>query len=142
MAGGKEMEKRHTIEFYKKLGLKITPQRLAILEYLENNRDHPSAEDIYNALKDRFPSMSFATVYNTLEVLMEKGLVKELGIDSSKKRFDTVVHTHHHFICKKCGRILDVERNFEISIPPELKDCDIVDFQVVFSGFCPNCKNK
>ncbi len=134
------MEKLQKIEYYKKLGLKITPQRLAILEYLENNREHPSAEDIYNALKERFPSMSFATVYNTLEVLMEKGLIKEIGIDSSKKRFDPVVHPHHHFICKKCGKILDVEKDFDITIPQELSGYKIFDFQVVFSGLCPECK--
>ncbi len=136
------MDRLQKVDYYKKLGLKITPQRLAIIEYLENNREHPSAEDIYNALKDRFPSMSFATVYNTLEVLMEKGLIKEIGIDSTKKRFDPVVKPHHHFICKKCGKIIDVERDFEITIPLELKDYDIVDFQVVFSGICPKCKES
>ena len=75
------------LKFYKSLGLKLTPQRLAILEYLENNRSHPSAEDIYNALKPRFPSMSFATVYNTMEVLVKKGLVKEISVESTRKRF-------------------------------------------------------
>ncbi|MCS7200343.1 MAG: transcriptional repressor [Caldimicrobium sp.] len=135
-----ELQKR--LETYKRLGLKLTPQRLAILEYLENTREHPSAEDIYNALKDRFPSMSFATVYNTLEVLIEKGLVKELSIDSSKKRFDPFLHSHHHFICKQCGKIFDVERNFDILIPEELKEFEVSDFQVVFSGLCPTCKKK
>lgn len=132
--------KEERLIFYKKMGIKLTPQRLAILEYLENNREHPSAEDIYNALKDRFPSMSFATVYNTLEVLIEKGLVKELGIDTHKRRYDPDVHPHHHFLCKKCGKILDVESNYDISIPYELKDCQIADFQIVFYGLCPNCK--
>ncbi len=126
--------------FYKKLGIKLTPQRLAILEYLENNREHPSAEDIYNALKDKFPSMSFSTVYNTLEVLTKKGLVKELGIDSYKRRYDPEVHPHHHFLCKKCGKILDIKSKYEISIPLELKDYQIVDFQIVFYGLCPKCK--
>lgn len=133
-------ELKRRLETYRKLGLKLTPQRLAILEYLENTREHPSAEDIYNALKERFPSMSFATVYNTLEVLVERGLVKELGIDPSKKRFDSFTHPHHHFICRKCGKILDVERNFDITIPAELSDCEVTNFQVVFEGFCRDCK--
>lgn len=136
----KEMAKK--LSYYKRLGLKLTPQRLAIIEYLEKTKAHPSAEDIYNALKDRFPSMSFATVYNTLEVLIEKGMVKELGIDSSKKRFDPCVHNHHHFFCKKCGIILDVERNFDIVIPEELKEHEVNDFQVVFSGLCSECKKN
>ena len=92
--------KEEKIAFYKSLGLKLTPQRLAILEYLEGNKNHPSAEDIYKALKPRFPSMSFATVYNTLEILVKKGVIKELNIESSRKRFDPFTHPHHHFFCK------------------------------------------
>lgn len=130
------------LQTYKKLGLKLTPQRLAILEFLENTREHPSAEDIYNALKERYPSISFATVYNTLEVLIEKGLVKELGLDSSKKRFDPHLHHHHHFICKKCGKIVDVERSFDVVIPEELREFDVTEFQVVFTGICSACKGK
>ncbi|MFN3406974.1 MAG: Fur family transcriptional regulator [Caldimicrobium sp.] len=130
------------LSFYKNLGLKLTPQRLAILEYLEQTREHPSAEDIYNALKDRFPSMSFATIYNTLEVLIKKGLVKELPLDSSKKRFDPFTHPHHHFVCKKCGKIMDVEKHFDIAIPDDLNDVEIEEFQVVFTGLCKECKEK
>lgn len=135
-----QTSKEKKLEFYKSLGLKLTPQRLAIIEYLETTREHPSAEDIYNALKDRFPSMSFATIYNTLEVLMEKGLVKELPLDSSKKRFDSFTHPHHHFVCKKCGKIVDIERRFEISISEDLHSFEVQEFQVVFSGLCPECK--
>lgn len=130
------------LETYKRLGLKLTPQRLAILEFLEQTREHPSAEDIYNALRDRFPSMSFATVYNTLEVLMEKGLIKELGIDSSKKRFDPFLHPHHHFICRKCGKILDIEKKFDIAIPEDLMNCEVSNYQVVFEGICKECKSS
>jgi len=130
------------LKFYKSLGLKLTPQRLAILEYLENNRSHPSAEDIYNALKPHFPSMSFATVYNTLEVLVEKGLVKEISVESTKKRFDSFTHPHHHFFCKSCKKIIDIENNQNITIPKELKDYELSEFQVIFYGFCPECKNK
>jgi Fur family peroxide stress response transcriptional regulator len=130
------------LSLLKELGLKLTPQRLAIIEYLKGNKNHPSAEEIYNALKDRFPSMSFATVYNTLEVLVEKGLIKELNIDSSKKRFDPFTHPHHHFICKACGKIVDVEAPFEVFIPESLKDFQVEDFQVVFTGVCPECKKE
>lgn len=134
--------KEEKLRFYKNLGLKLTPQRLAILEYLEQTREHPSAEEIYNALKDRFPSMSFATIYNTLEVLTKKGLVKELPLDSSKKRFDPFTHPHHHFVCKGCGKIVDVEKHFEIAIPEDIKDKEIEEFQVVFIGLCKDCKEK
>lgn len=135
--------KERKIEFYKSLGLKLTPQRLAILEYLENTKEHPSAEDIYNALKDDFPSMSVATVYNTLEILIEKGLVKELSLDSSKKRFDPFTHPHHHFVCKKCGKIVDVEKiDLTISIPEDLSNYQVEEMQIVYTGLCPECKEK
>jgi len=130
------------LRLLKEYGLKLTPQRLAIIEYLKNNKNHPSAEDIYNALKEKFPSMSFATVYNTLEVLVEKGLIKELHIDSSKRRFDPFTHQHHHFKCRSCGRIIDIEADFEVYIPEFLKGYQVEDFQVVFSGLCPDCNKK
>jgi Fur family peroxide stress response transcriptional regulator len=133
--------KEEKIAFYKSLGLKLTPQRLAILEYLEGNKNHPSAEDIYKALKPRFPSMSFATVYNTLEILVKKGVIKELNIESSRKRFDPFTHPHHHFFCKKCKKIIDIEPKIDFSIPEELKDCEIEDFQIIFYGLCPDCKS-
>jgi len=131
------------LKFYKSLGLKLTPQRLAILEYLENNRSHPSAEDIYNALKPRFPSMSFATVYNTMEVLVKKGLVKELSVESTRKRFDPFTHPHHHFFCKSCKKVIDVGTiKNNIKIPEELKDCELSEYQIIFFGLCPECKSK
>ena len=131
------------LRFYKSLGLKLTPQRLAILEYLENNRSHPSAEDIYNALKPRFPSMSFATVYNTMEVLVKKGLVKEISVESTRKRFDAFTHPHHHFFCKSCKKVIDVGTiKNNIKIPEELKDCELTEYQIIFFGLCPECKRK
>ena len=68
--------------------MKLTPQRLAILRFLEKNREHPSAADIYKAVSREFPTMSLATVYNTLKVLKRTGNISELSIDSDKKRFD------------------------------------------------------
>ncbi len=133
---------RNRLEFYKSLGFKLTPQRLAILEFLENNTSHPSAEDIYNVLKEKFPSLSFATVYNTLEVLVKKGLVKELIIEKGRRRFDTRTIPHHHFICKKCGKIIDIENRYEIEIPEELSCCEVEDYQIVFYGYCDVCKKE
>ncbi len=135
------MEKEK-LQFYKSLGLKLTPQRLAILEYLENAKNHPSAEDIYIFLKEKYPSISYATVYNTLEVLATKGLIKELNLDSSKKRFEPFLHQHHHFVCKNCKEIVDVEGKIDIFIPEELKKFEVLDYQVVFTGLCENCRKN
>ena len=98
----------------KKYPIRLTPQRLAILEYLEGNKAHPSASDIYKAVSKKHPMMSFATVYNTLETLRGKKHVRELSIDPEKKRFDpnserygyeiTGTHVDFYGVCPKCKR--------------------------------------
>src|SRR4030067_2276922 len=105
------------MERYKQLGIKLTPQRLAILDFLDGNKDHPSAEEIYREVSKRFPTMSFATVYNTLIALAKRGNILELTIDPHKKRFDPNTKLHHHLICTKCKRIEDVHTHFNLAVP-------------------------
>ena len=76
------------MEKYRDIGFKLTPQRIAILDYLEGNKDHPSADDIYKAVSEKFTTMSLATVYTTLAALKERGNVLELTVDPDKKRYD------------------------------------------------------
>jgi Fur family peroxide stress response transcriptional regulator len=129
------------MEKYRQLNIKLTPQRLAILRYLEGNKEHPSAEIIFKAVQKQFPTMSFATVYNTLEALKNIGNVQELKIDSGKKRYDPDVSNHHHIICKKCKSIFDVHKDFEISLPDELTGgFDIHGNNIEFFGICEQCK--
>lgn len=128
---------------FKDIGFKLTPQRIAILTYLEGNREHPSAEDIYRAVSRKFPTMSFATVYNTLEALREKGRVLELSIDPLKKRFDPNTEPHHHLICIKCKRIMDIHNKYELSVPAKEKDgFEITGNHIEFYGICPRCKQS
>jgi Fur family transcriptional regulator, peroxide stress response regulator len=89
-------------------GLKVTPQRLAILKYLRENRIHPTAEKIYNELIKEYPAISLTTVYNTLASFVEKGMVKELDVDPHKKRFDFLMDSHDHFHCRVCDNIFDI----------------------------------
>lgn len=131
------------MEKYKHLGLKLTPQRLAILSYLDGNKEHPSAEDIYKAMSKDFPTMSFATVYNTLETLRDKGGVLELTIDPNKKRYDPNTAAHHHLICMKCKRIIDIHKEFSLNIPDEMTEgFDLVGNHVELYGICPKCKKS
>ena len=132
---------KNKIDYYRRSGLKITPQRLAILEYLEGNTSHPTAEDIYRHVSKKFPSMSFATVYNTLEALKEKGLITELHIEGGKKRFDPNPQPHHHFICTKCGKIIDICKSLDLKIQNfDQMDLIIEKFQIFFYGRCSKCK--
>ncbi len=131
------------MERFRKIGLKLTPQRLAILEYLEGNTKHPSAEEIYREVSSRFPTMSFATVYNTLDALRQRGGVLELTIDPGKKRFDPNTEPHHHLICMKCKRIEDVHRRYDLPVPNASRSgFEITGNHIEFYGICPACGNR
>ncbi len=102
-----EGQLKEAISTLKETGVRITPQRHAILEYLIESMAHPTADDIYKALEGKFPNMSVATVYNNLRVFREVGLVKELTYGDSSSRFDFVTTEHYHVICDRCGKIVD-----------------------------------
>jgi len=125
---------------YRHLNIKLTPQRLAILNFLEGNITHPSADEIYKAVIKRFPTMSFATVYNTLEALKTIDNVKELKIDSNKKRYDPDTSNHHHLICVKCKKIVDINKDFEIDLSDELTSgFEVLGKSIEFQGVCETC---
>lgn len=129
------------MEKYKDLGFKLTPQRIAILKYLEGNTSHPSAEDIYRAVSRSFPTMSFATVYNTLEALRKRGTVLELTSDPGKKRFETNVSPHHHLVCMRCRRIIDLDVDYDLRLPETAKQgFEIISNHIEFYGICPACR--
>ncbi|MBS4209112.1 peroxide-responsive transcriptional repressor PerR [Bacillus sp. FJAT-50079] len=98
---------KEAIHTLKETGVRITPQRHAILEYLIQSMSHPTADDIYKSLEHKFPNMSVATVYNNLRVFREVGLVKELTYGDASSRFDFVTSDHYHIICETCGKMVD-----------------------------------
>ena len=88
--------------------IKVTPQRLIILKYLEQHPIHPTADKIYSDLKSNNPSLSKTTVYNSLETLENHGIIQTITISGSELRYDLKQDMHHHFFCKKCGKIFDM----------------------------------
>ncbi len=128
---------------YGRRGFKLTPQRLAILDYLEGNTSHPAAEDIYKEVRKRFPTMSFATVYNTLQVLKNRGEILELTIDPDRRHYDPNPEPHHHMICTGCKRIVDVHGDFKVEIPEDQRQgFEIKGNHIEFYGICRECRNK
>ncbi|GAB4388847.1 MAG: transcriptional repressor [Thermodesulfovibrionales bacterium] len=124
-------------------GFKLTPQRLAILRWLEGNTSHPSAEDVYRAVRKQHPTMSFATVYNTLEALHRRGRLLELTIDPDRRRYDPDTSDHHHLICVACRQVVDVKADFRIEVPGDLDGgYEITGSHVEFHGLCPRCKTQ
>lgn len=131
------------MEEYRDIGLKLTPQRIAILDFLKGNTKHPSAEEIYKEVSGKFPTMSFATVYNTLAALRQRGSVLELTIDPVKKRFDPNTEPHHHLICVKCKKITDIHYKYTLLVnDKEREGFEVIGNHIEFYGICPECKKK
>nr|WP_202908646.1 peroxide-responsive transcriptional repressor PerR [Halalkalibacillus sediminis] len=102
-----EQRLQEALTTLKSSGVRITPQRHAVLEYLMETMNHPTADDIYKALEGKFPNMSVATVYNNLRVFLDIGLVRELTYGDASSRFDCNTAEHYHIICDSCGKIVD-----------------------------------
>lgn len=138
-----QQQLRKAIKQLKDNGIRITPQRHAVLEYLVEFKNHPTADEIYKALEGRFPNMSVATVYNNLRVFKETRLIKELTYGDSSSRFDFTTGEHYHVICEECGKIVDfdfqgleaVEENAE-----NRTEFFITHHRMELYGFCPECK--
>lgn len=121
-------------------GFKMTPQRRAIVEYLEQAFHHPTADEVFVAVNAQFPLTSRATVYNTLNLLKEASLVREIARDGVV-RFDPNLDEHHHFICRKCGRVEDLP--WEAIPPIDLSvlhgDQRVESFDLTLHGVCAKC---
>jgi len=89
-------------------GLKLTPQRLAIVRELAADESHPTAQELYDRLRPSLPTMSFATVYNTLDALSAAGLCAALALSPGSGRFDPNMQPHHHLVCDACGAVRDL----------------------------------
>ncbi len=122
--------------------LKITPQRLAIMKYLDEHRTHPTADRIYIDLKEKNPALSKTTVYNSVETLKEHGIIQSLTISGSESRYDFENKMHHHFLCKKCGTIIDID----IKCPNIGKIIEsghnVEEVHGYFKGICKKCMKK
>ncbi|MGM0845476.1 MAG: peroxide-responsive transcriptional repressor PerR [Bacillota bacterium] len=141
-----EVQLKEAIDTLKETGVRITPQRHAILEFLIHSMAHPTADDIYKALEGKFPNMSVATVYNNLRVFREVGLVKELTYGDSSSRFDYVTSDHYHVICEECGKIVDFHYpglDEVEQLASHVTGFKVRNHRMEIYGTCDNCsKNK
>jgi len=118
---------------------KMTPQRRAIVEYLQSALDHPTAEEVLSAVNRQFPMTSRATVYNTLNWLKEAGLVSEVH-EGGQIRFDPNTSRHHHFVCRRCGNVEDVEETLIGNLEITLTGGQMIEnFEVTLRGVCSTC---
>lgn len=134
---------KNAIKKLKDKGVTLTPQRIAILQLLSKTDEHLTVEEIHHEIKKKYPTMSIATVYSTLELLKEIGEIQELSImRRGKACFDPHTTPHHHFMCKKCEKIIDID----VECPmcgKELKNgYQVEEMQAYFYGLCPECLKK
>jgi Fe2+ or Zn2+ uptake regulation protein len=127
------------VDILKEHSMKITPQRLEILKYLDDHRTHPTADEIFSELKESNPSLSKTTVYNSLEILKSHKIIQSLSISGSETRYDFKSSMHHHFLCKKCGKIVDIDIKC-----PNIEKVSQIGYKIdevhgYFIGVCNKC---
>uniref|UniRef100_A0A7V3ZZI7 Transcriptional repressor n=1 Tax=candidate division WOR-3 bacterium TaxID=2052148 RepID=A0A7V3ZZI7_UNCW3 len=128
----KNILKRHNIQ--------PSVQRIKILEFLLKNRTHPSADEIYKHISAELPTLSKTTVYNTIEALVKKGVIKLVMIDSKELRVDAFIEPHAHFHCIECGRIYDIEVEIPDFTSKKVGDGHLVKTQDLYlEGVCRRC---
>lgn len=123
-------------------GISASVPRMKIMEFLIEHQDHPTAEQIYQELTQKGLSISKATVYNTLRLFEERGIVRVLAMEDNENRFDIIMHDHGHFICEQCGTIFDFDIDtdkFCSMATDELKHCSVKQKDVYFKGVCSKC---
>ncbi len=120
----------------KKYELKATPQRLAVLEVL-GQRKHPNMDELYEKIKQSYPTVSLATVYKNVNTLKENGIITEVNMNDGKNRYDLFLEEHLHVVCKACGNIQDVlydkewllyQKQLESSIKNQILSMDVVAY--------------
>jgi Fur family transcriptional regulator, peroxide stress response regulator len=129
----------------KEAGLKLTHQRFEIFREVAQSEDHPSAEMVFKAIKQRMPTVSLDTVYRTLWLLTDLGLITPLGHRQDSLRFDANLNLHHHFVCVRCGIVRDFESDQlnDLPLPDSAKKFGrFISSQVEVKGICEQCMKE
>ncbi len=129
----------------KSSNLKVTPQRIAIYKALYETKSHPTAEMLYNDLKDNYPTMSIATVYKTLTAFKKAKLIQELNLNDSSFHYDINTDFHSHLICTCCKSIFDYDFSVFSEISEKIENetgfC-VEHTQLYFYGKCGECQKQ
>ena len=123
-------------------GINATYQRAIIFSYLHKKKNHPTADTIFNDLKKKVPTLSRATVYNTMEYFCEKSIVQVLNMDDGLRHYDADISTHLHFHCTKCDTIYDMYTKLDTDSINDLKGFEVHNQFININGICKNCKTK
>lgn len=115
-------------------------QREVVYEALKATKEHPDCETVYETVKKLLPGIGMATVYRNLKRLVEDGLVVTLETTKNSVHYDADVSDHAHFICSRCGRIIDIFADFKLEKEVEKNGFSVEGKKIVFYGLCPDCR--
>ena len=135
----------HCKEVCVKAGVKLTHQRIEIFREVVSKNNHPDAEIIYKGVRKRIPTVSKDTIYRTLWLFHDLGLISTLGIPHDRSRFDANMKPHHHFICTKCGMVVDFySQEFDdLNVPVSVQELGNVEARhVELKGLCNRCAKQ
>ena len=127
-------------------GLSVTHQRMAVYEALVSSRSHPGAEEIFQTVRGKFPTISRGTVYRILETLCGMGLVNDVNRTADTARFEAAREPHHHLVCLECRRIDDLYDETLHEIPAragrnaKTAGFEVTAYQIQFVGYCRDCR--
>ena len=114
-------------------------QRLAIMDYLLKHDTHPTVDVIYTDLLPVIPTLSRTTVYNTVETLVAHGAARSLTIDSRNVHYDGFLHQHSHFMCNRCGRIIDMKLHYDVMDDSPEPGSKVESVNIYYRGLCGEC---
>lgn len=130
------------IKSLKTKNCKITPQRIAIYDAVRNCTGHPNAEAIYKKLSPAYPTISLATVYKSLELFVELGLIQVVNIGENSFRYDSNINNHSHVVCTLCQKVEDIDNEHFENLSSKIESIanyKIAKQQLCFYGTCSNC---
>jgi len=132
---------QYIIKLLKEYDLKVTPQRMCIVDELLKE-GHLSIEELFEKIRDKFPSLSLATVYKNINAMIDKNFIKEVKIPNLKSKYELTKDEHAHIICEKCGKVKDIEVDNNLIIKEvESKSRYQIDHTAfIFGGLCPECQ--
>lgn len=123
-------------------GVRPSTQRIRIFEFLAASKSHPTADDVFQALVPEIPSLSKTTVYNTLSLLVQVNLARQLSIQDGEARYDGDISVHGHFRCVRCGAVSDFPVDVKQISVQGLDGCVVQTKDVFFQGICSHCREK
>jgi Fur family peroxide stress response transcriptional regulator len=142
----------HLVNRLRQRGMRLTPQRMAVLKTLIGNKSHLSAEEIFEQVRVEYPMIGLATVYKTVTMLKEIGEITELNFGNQGARYDGSGEARHpHLVCTQCNRVLDVDEVIDLeetsleNLPKKIMEKSgykISNYRLDFFGICPNCQSE